>query len=97
MLRTIWQCLNGGQDDDVSLHAETNWSDKAENPLIDTTPEAVLAQKIVEAMQDAEKTDDELRVKVADVVHIEGWTESLAKAVLAHLDEGIKVRTYVVL
>ncbi len=41
-------------------------------------------------MQDAEKTGEELRMKVTDVVKVNNWTESLAKAVLARLDDAIK-------
>jgi hypothetical protein len=90
MFKAILQCISAGQEDDVAVPAETKWSDKAEKGP-DTTPDAVLAQKIIAAMRDAEKTGEELRMNVSDVVQINGWTESLAKAVLARLDDGIKV------
>ncbi|KIW64248.1 hypothetical protein PV04_09195 [Phialophora macrospora] len=89
MFRAIWLCINAGRDDDVAVPTETKWADEAEKGP-DTTPDAALAQRIITAMQGAEKTGEELRTQVADVVQINGWTESLAKAVLARLDDGIK-------
>jgi hypothetical protein len=38
-----------------------------------------------------EKTAEELRMKVTNMVKADNWTESLATAVLARLDEIIKV------
>ena len=46
-------------------------------------------------MQDAEKTGEELRMRVSNVVKVTNWTESLAKAVLARLDEAVKAGTIV--
>ena len=57
-----------------------------------TCRDAQQASEIIAAMSNAEKTGEELRMKVTDVVKINNWTESLAKAVLARLDDAIKVR-----
>ncbi len=49
------------------------------------------ANEIIGAMWDAEKTGEDLRMRVTGLVKINNWTESLAKAVLARLDDAIKV------
>jgi hypothetical protein len=45
-------------------------------------------------MRDGEKTAEELRMNVTNMVKADNWTESLATAVLARLDEVIKVNFY---
>jgi hypothetical protein len=49
-----------------------------------------MARKVILAMQDADKTGEELRTKVSGVVGVSNWTESLAKAVLAQLDHALE-------
>ncbi|KAJ9602931.1 hypothetical protein H2200_012711 [Cladophialophora chaetospira] len=87
MIRAILKCVGARKETGAVSIAKTQ-SHKAE--LGHDSGDVQRANEIVEAMQDAEKTGEELRMKVTDVVKVNNWTESLAKAVLARLDDTIK-------
>jgi enamine deaminase RidA (YjgF/YER057c/UK114 family) len=100
MLKAIWTCISG-VDDTETLQPGVGYATKAQpypfaGPAWDddnTEHDARLAHSILAAMQSSEKTGEELRANVADVVASTSWTESLAKAVLNAVDDAIKKGT----
>jgi len=52
--------------------------------------DAEASQQIILALQEAEKSRQEIQLNVARVVNANGWTESLAKAILTRLTAGLE-------
>jgi hypothetical protein len=50
----------------------------------------IIVKRILLALQTAEKTGEEARVKVSEVVKVDNWTESLAQRLLDGLKTGIE-------
>lgn len=83
MLKLNQQCLGGRRQAD---NFPSRLSTSADSNL-----DAKLANDILNAMESAEKSDQEVRTKVVDVVSVKSnWTESLARAVLACLEKAVK-------
>jgi len=89
MFKALWECISGPRDEASLLLAVGEGPGKAEDPR-DHEKDVQLAHEILAAMQSAEKTGEDLRMRVGDVVSDTSWTESLAKAVLGALDAELK-------
>jgi hypothetical protein len=88
MFKAIRDCLWGLNDDESSTSTVQHpWGKAEKSP---DSHDALLAHEIINAMLHAEKTGEELRLQVSNVVEVMNWTESLARAVLAGLDEAVK-------
>jgi len=87
MLQSIYQCLRGAFEacgPKPIAWPKTNLEDP------DRVEDLNTATEIIRVLQESEKSGEELRNQVARVVGPQNWTESLAKAVLHRLEQGIR-------
>ena len=94
MLKAIWECVHGsGDGHHQAVTTTSQWKEAEKSHDFEDPRDANLADKIIDAMHNADKTGEELRTRVSGFVNVKNWTESLAKAVLARLDDGVRKGT----
>ena len=81
-LKAILQCLTGRTDRGGHLEAKNR-----DSSLGYDAKEVQVADKIVMAVRDAEKAGDELRNRAKGIMGEMGWTQNLALAVLARVED----------
>jgi len=79
IVKAVWGCLTGQQEDDYDLIDEKAPPDTQD-----------VATSIFDALNDAEKPGQHLRRTLNDLVGEYGWYESLAVAVLHQLENALR-------
>jgi hypothetical protein len=81
-LKAILQCPTGRTDQEGGLEAKN----KDNSPVYDAK-EVQVANKTFKAVRDAEKVGQELRNRVDGIIGEMGWTQNVALAVLARIED----------